>query len=111
MSTCSDGPVRRPRQARLCKNGNWTNEQLQRTLAAIDNGVSIRKAVSSNNIPYSSFREWCYGKTCSRDRGMKEVLTSAEEEQLVQYLLQMCNRVLGLLPTQLKMKVYKITIN
>jgi hypothetical protein len=42
---------------------------------------------------------------------MKEVLTSAEEEQLVQYLLQMCNRVLGLLPTQLKMKVYKITIN
>jgi hypothetical protein len=45
----------------------------------------------------------------SRDRSMKGVLTHVEEEQLVQYLLEMCNRRLGLSSTQLKMKVYEIT--
>jgi hypothetical protein len=42
---------------------------------------------------------------------MKGVLTPMEEEQLVQYFLQMCDRDLGLSPTKLKIKVYEITKN
>jgi hypothetical protein len=36
-------------------------------------------------------------------------LTVDEENQLVEYLIEMYNRGLGLLPTQLKMKVYEMT--
>ena len=111
VGTCSDGLMKKQRQARLCKNGNWINEQLQSALAAVDDGVGIKKAASRNHIPYSSLRDWCYSKTCPRDQDMKGVLTLVEEEQLVQYLLQMCDRDLGLLPTQMKMKVYEITKN
>ena len=54
-------------------------------------------------------RGWCYGKTRTRQHGTKGVLNPEEENQLVQYLIEMCNRGLGLSPTQLKMKVYEIT--
>jgi hypothetical protein len=56
-----------------------------------------------------TFRNWCYSKILSRDWAMKEVLTLVEEEQFMQYLLEMSERELGLSPTQLKMKVYEIT--
>lgn len=83
MDTRSDGLMKKQRQVRLHKNDNWINEQLQSALAAVDDGVSIKKAASRNHIPYSSLRDWCYNKTHSRDRGMKGVLTPVEEEQLV----------------------------
>jgi hypothetical protein len=35
------------------------------------------------NISYSSFHDWCYGKTWSRDLGLKGVLIPEEEEELV----------------------------
>jgi hypothetical protein len=41
----------------------------------------------------------------------KGVLTVEEENQLVEYLIEMCNRGLGLSPIQLKMKVCEITKN
>jgi hypothetical protein len=78
-------------------------------LAAVDNRMNMKKAAEVNHIPYSSLRDWCYGRTRSQDRGVKGVLTAEEEEELVQYLIQMCGRGLGLSPTQLKMKVYEIT--
>jgi hypothetical protein len=43
-----------------------------------------------------------------QDMGIKGVPT-VEEEELVQHLIQMCDRGLGLSATQLKMKVYEIT--
>jgi hypothetical protein len=78
-------------------------------LAVVDDGMSIENAASRNHIPFSSFRNWCYSKILSRDWAMKEVLTLVEEEQFMQYLLEMSERELGLSPTQLKMKVYEIT--
>jgi hypothetical protein len=45
-----------------------------------------------------------------QDMGIKGVPT-VEEEELVQHLIQMCDRGLGLSATQLKMKVYEITKN
>jgi hypothetical protein len=41
-------------------------------------------------LPYSSFRDWCYGKTQSREHGTKGVLTADEENQLVECLIEMC---------------------
>jgi hypothetical protein len=71
----------------------------------------MRKASIKSSILYSSLCQWCYGNTQSRERGTKEVLTRNEEKQLVDYLIGMCNKGLGLSPTQLKMKVYEITWN
>ena len=53
----------------------------------MDDGKSLREAALENNIPYSSFRDWAYGKTRSRKRGVKGVLTPAEEAQIVEFLL------------------------
>ena len=43
-----------------------------------------------------------------RKRVTKGVLTAHEESHLVQYLIEICNRELGLSPTQLKIKVYEM---
>ena len=100
---------RNPRRNRERKNGNWTDEQLRRAMAAVDNGKSMKKAAAENNIPYSSFRDHCYGKTRSRRRGVEGVLTAEEEKELVDYLVKMCDMGFGLSPSALKMKVYEIT--
>ena len=100
---------RTSRQRRVKKNGNWSNQQLQQALAAVDEGKSIKKAALENHIPYTSLCDWCYGRTRSRKRGVKAVLTQEEEAQLVQYLIAMCDRGYGLSPSALKMKVYEIT--
>jgi hypothetical protein len=99
------------RRDKLKKNGNWSNDQLRQGIAAVDNGMSMKKAAETYGIPYSSFRDWCYGRTSTRLRGARGVLTGEEEEQIVQYLIDMCDRGYGLSPTQLKMKVYEITKN
>ena len=85
--------------------GLWTNQQLREASAAVDGGMSMRKAAATYNIPYSTFREWYYGIRTSRKKGPKP----DEEEELVNYLIQMCDRGYGLSPTTLCMKVYEIT--
>jgi hypothetical protein len=71
--------------------------------------MSMRKAANAFKIPYSSFREWCHGIHRTRKKGPPTVLTTKEEEELVKYLIQMCDRGYGLSPTALRMKVYEIT--
>ena len=87
----------------------WTDQQLQKAIAAVDGGMSMRKAAATYSIPYSTFREWCYGIRTSRKKGSPIVLKPAEEEELVNYLIQMCDRGYGLSPSALRMKVYEIT--
>lgn len=98
-----------PRRHREKKNGNWTDEQLRCAMAAVDNGKTMKKAAEENIIPYSSFRDHCYGKTRSRKRGVHGVLTPEEEQEIVDYLVKMCDMGCGLSPSALKMKVYEIT--
>jgi hypothetical protein len=67
-------PLRQSRVKRACrtrKNGNWTDEQLSSAIAAHDSGMSMKKASEQFNIPYSSFREHCYGLRRSREKGGK----------------------------------------
>ena len=91
------------------KNQQWTEEQMARALTAYDEGMSMRQASQCNGIPYSTFREWCYGERKSRKRGPAGVLSPVEEELIVAYLHSMCERGLGLSPIALKMKVFEIT--
>jgi hypothetical protein len=99
------------RQTKLKKNGNWSTENLCQGIAAVDNGMSMKRAAKTYGIPYSSFRDWCYGRTRTHLRGAKGVFTAEEEKQLVKYLIDMCDMDYGLSPIQLKMKVYEITKN
>lgn len=99
----------RSMRPRLLKNGNWTDDQLKRALEAVDEGQTMKKAAEENNIPYSSFRDHCLGKTRSRCRGVKGVLTLEEEDEIVQYLIRMCDLGFGITPSALKMKVFEIT--
>lgn len=91
------------------KTGLWTDEQLREALADVDDGMSMRKVANMYNIPYSSFGEWCYGIQTTRKKGPPSVLSPTEEEELVQYLIQMCDRRFGLTLIALRMKVYEIT--
>jgi hypothetical protein len=102
---------RPPRSLRpkVRKNGNWTDEQLKRALHAVDEGQSMKKAAEENNIPYTSFRDHCLGKTRSRCRGVKGVLTPEEEAEIVDFLIRMCDLGFGLTPSALNMKVFEIT--
>jgi hypothetical protein len=87
----------------------WREEHMTAALADFDSGMSMRGAALTHGIPYSTFSEWCYGVRKSRKRGPAGVLSPGEEAQLVEYLLSMCERGLGLTPSALKMKVYEIT--
>jgi hypothetical protein len=110
----SQPTVWHPGLKRACKtrkNGNWTNEQLSSAIAAHDSGMSMKKASETFNIPYSSFKEHCYGMRKSRVRGIKEVLTLEEEQQLSDSLLSMVEKEYGLSPTALRMKVSEITMS
>jgi hypothetical protein len=93
------------------RNGNWYDEQLSSAIAAFDSGMSMEKASEQFHIPYSSFREHCYGMRKSRRRGAKGVLLDDEDRQLVEWLISMVERGFGLTPTALKMKVCEITMS
>ena len=103
-------PCRRCRcSKRLRKNGLWTDDDLKRALAAVDNGMNIHKASKTFHIPYSTLREWCYSQRTSRERGSKGVLPPKEEQLLVDWLLQMCEMGHGLSIIAFKLKVNEIT--
>jgi hypothetical protein len=69
-----------------------------------------KKASEKFNIPYSWFREHCYGLRTSRARGAKDILSPQEEGQLVEWLMQMAEAGHGLTIVALKMKVSEITM-
>jgi hypothetical protein len=98
------------RACRSKKNGNWTSEQFSNAIAAHDSGMSMKKASEQFNIPYSSFREHCYGMRKSRITGALGMLSSQEEQLLSNSLLIMVDKGYGLSSTALRMKVSEITM-
>ena len=61
----------------------WSDEQMSSALLEHESGASMRQAAILHGIPYSTFRDWCYGVRKSRKKGVIGVLTLEEEEQLV----------------------------
>jgi hypothetical protein len=73
-------------------NGNWTDHQLQATLKAVDQGLPVGTVASHFDIPRSTLRNHVTGVTGvtrGRNRGQAPVLTTEEEQQLVDYIIQM----------------------
>ena len=102
-------PPCRKRRRSSSNRGTWTDSQLHDALAAVDGGMNMKKASDLYHIPYSSFREWCYGLRTSRKIGPPAVLSPSEEKQLIHYCIRMCEMGQGLTPSALKLKVYDIT--
>jgi hypothetical protein len=91
------------------RNGNWSNAQLQGALRVYDHGTSVNGAAAMFDIPRTTVRVHLAGTVLSRKRGAAPVLTDAEEQQLVQYLISMQNLDFPLTISQLKLKVAMIT--
>jgi hypothetical protein len=80
-------------------------------LEDFDSGMSMRNFASAHGIPYSTFREWCYGVRKTKKRSPATALSHEEENQIVEYLVNICERELGLTSFALKLKVYEVTKN
>jgi len=112
---------RRPRRGRgpvpanngrvqLKKNGNWTDEQLEKALSAItDDGLKIREAARVFNIPATSLRNHLWGTTNGRHRGICPTLKHDEELKLVDFIFKMQEIGYPLTPTDLRVKVAQAT--
>jgi hypothetical protein len=68
---------------KLRKNGKWTDEDLNAAMLAIDDGAPIKTVARLYGIPTTSLRHHVFGKTLSRKRGKSGVLSSEEENELV----------------------------
>ena len=115
-TTGSDEPQPTYRQLRVrragrTRIGNWADDQFSSTIAAYDSGMSMKKASLQFGIPYSSFREHCYGIRKLRVKETRGVISMEEEQQLSDWFLSMVERGYGLTPTALKMKVNEITMS
>jgi hypothetical protein len=91
------------------KNGNWKDDDLQGAIAAVDNGMNIKRAATKFGIPRSSLEDWLYGRTRSRRRGKEGTLTAEEERLIMDWICR--HRDLGwpLTNLDLRLKVCEIT--
>jgi hypothetical protein len=48
---------------------------MKAALEDFDSCMSMRNSASAHGIPYSRFREWCYGMKKTRKRGPTSVLS------------------------------------
>ncbi|XP_024526055.1 uncharacterized protein LOC112344834 [Selaginella moellendorffii] len=65
------------------KSNGWTEQALHNALAAIKNGISIRKAGQCYGIPRTTLRNWLNGRTHSRKRGPHGGMTRGEQESAI----------------------------
>jgi hypothetical protein len=84
---------------------------MRAALEDFDSRMSMQICASAHGIPYSTFREWCYGMRKTMKRGPASVLSLEENNQIMEYLVNICERGLGLIPIALKLKVYEVTKN
>ena len=63
------------------KNGNYSDESLQKAMNEVtDVGMSLREADKLFGVSTTSLRDYLYGKTRGRHRGIKPTLKSHEEK-------------------------------
>ena len=92
------------------KTRSWTDLALENALNSItDDGMSIREASKLYGIPNSSIRDHLYGRTTSRQKGIRPVLTCHEENKIVDYVFKMQDRGHPLTAVELRLKVATAT--
>jgi transposase-like protein len=75
--------------------GSWTEESMKEAIKEVKKGNdSIRKIGDRYKIPASSIRDWMSGKTSSKKKGPRTVLSKEEEDVIVEWCVanQQMNR-------------------
>jgi hypothetical protein len=111
---CAQGDLgasqtRRNNTAKRRKNGNWEDSEMRAAIAAVDDGMTIRKAATTYGIPRSSLEDWLYGRTRSRRRGKEGTLTAEEERLIVNWICKRQDMGWPLTNLDLRLKVCEIT--
>ena len=103
---CSSDPHTCGTRSERRKTGMWTDAALENALNSItDDGMTIRQASKLYGIPTTSIRDHLYGRTTSRQKGIKPVLTPHEENKIVDYIFKMQDRGHPLTAAELRLKV------
>nr|PNR49337.1 hypothetical protein PHYPA_011233 [Physcomitrium patens] len=75
---------------RIQQRGNWSEESMKEAIKEVKKGTaSIGKIGEKYGIPESSIRDWLTGKTSSKKKGPRTVLTKEEEDSMVDWCLDM----------------------
>ena len=74
-----------------------------------DDGMSFREASRVYGIPTTSIRDHLYGRTTSRQKGIKPILAPHEEKKIVDYVFKMQDFEHPLIPIELLLKVATAT--
>jgi hypothetical protein len=90
------------------KNGNWKDDDLRGAIAAVDDGMNIRRVVAKFGIPRLSLEDWLYGRTRSHRRGKEGTLTAEEEHLIVQWICKCQDMGWPLTNLDLRLKVCEI---
>ncbi|MCO5593831.1 hypothetical protein L7F22_047849 [Adiantum nelumboides] len=83
----------------------WTEEDMAKALAAREEGLSLHKCSLQFGISKSTIASWEEGRTCKKKRGPATMLTSSEEEALLQWIFQKCESGHGISVIDVKLKV------
>jgi hypothetical protein len=75
----------------------------------VEEGYKIREVARHFDIPTSSLADHVHGRTLTRKRGRREVLTDAKEQLLVDWMLKMANLGYPVNMGKLKAKVFELT--
>jgi transposase-like protein len=82
--------AKRGSMRRIQQRGTWTEESMKEAIKEVKKGTSsIGKIGEKYGIPESSIRDWLTGKTSSKKKGPRTVLSKEEEESMVDWCLDM----------------------
>jgi hypothetical protein len=101
--------MRRNSTVKRRKNGNWEDSEMRAAIAAVDNGMNIRKAGAKYGIPRSSLENWLYGRSRSCRRGKQGTLTAEEETLIVNWICKRQDMGWPLTNLDLRLKICEIT--
>ena len=92
------------------KTETWIDLPLENALNSITNdSMSFREASKLYGIPTNSIRDHLYGRTTSRQKGIRPVMTPHEEKKIVYYVFKMQDRGHPLTAVELRLKVATAT--
>ncbi|KAG0597726.1 hypothetical protein M758_12G016600 [Ceratodon purpureus] len=84
------GQAKRSSGRRMQQRGTWTEESMKEAIKEVKKGTSsIGKIGEKYGIPESSIRDWLTGKTSSKKKGPRTVLSKEEEDSMVDWCMDM----------------------
>lgn len=75
--------------AKFIQNENWTDEDLNAAMLAVDDGAPIKIMTRLYEISTTFLRDHVFGIKISRKHGKSGVLSSKEENELVNWIFKM----------------------